>query len=84
MAKPRVVLNHRDLEKILKEATLPLLRAEGEQIRQATGRPDDYEVQEGVGPNRARVTVRTVDDFAARGREARDHNLIRGLGASGA
>lgn len=82
--RPRVVLNSRDNEKILKEAAMALLRQEGERIRQATGRPEDYEVQEYVGRNRARVTVRTVDNWDARAREARDHNLIRGLGGLGA
>lgn len=78
----RLTLNHRDLEKILKEEAMKACAEKGEQIRQATGRPDDYEVQEYVGQSRARVTVRTVDDWAARRREARDHLLIQGLGSS--
>jgi hypothetical protein len=74
----------RELDKVLKELTRQALREKAEQIRQATGHPEDYEIQERTGPSRAAVTVRTVDEWPARAREARDHNLIRGLGSSGA
>lgn len=84
MASSRFVRNSRDLEKILKEAAAMKPCAEiGEKIRQATGNPGDYEVQEYVGRQRARVTVRTIDEWSARIREARDHRLIQGLGSVG-
>lgn len=80
MASSRISLNHADLEKLLKSPeVMAACREVGEAVRNGTGRPDDYEVQEFVGTSRARVTVRTVDDRAARAREARDHRLIAAL-----
>lgn len=80
MANNRVSLNHGDLEKLLKSPEIiAACRQVGDSVRNGTARPDDYEVQEFVGESRARVTVRTVNDRAARAREARDHHLIAAL-----
>lgn len=79
----RVILNHRDNELILKsDEVMAACRKVGDAIQDTTGRPADYEVQEFIGEHRARVTVRTVDDHAARAREAQDHLLIFALTAA--
>ena len=79
MGRVRVVLNSPDIEKILQHETMEALADIGDQVVDATGRPEDYEVQEYDGLTRARVTVRTVDEQDARAREARDHLLIQAI-----
>ncbi len=77
----RLTLNHRALEKILKEAVVKHLEDIAEDVVYATGLPEeDLEVETWVGVNRARVSVKTANP-AAHIRESRDHDLVRALSA---
>lgn len=85
MAQYQVDLNSPDLEAILKgdEVRAALLDV-GEQVRNSTGRPEDYEVDESTVPSRARVSVHTPDgNWAAHNREARDHLLLAAIAGMG-
>lgn len=74
-----VKLNHQELRKLLQSpAVMAELKRRGDKIAAAAG--PGFEVEEYVGRQRARVTVRTAT-WRARGREARDHILIRALDA---
>ena len=77
--RPRIRLNNVDNEKILKRLAMDACVDVAEKIQDLTGAPEDYEIEEYVGQSRARVTIRTIDEWPARTREARDHNLIRAL-----
>ena len=83
MARPRYRRDSKELDKVLKKLTKKALRDKADEIRQATGRPGDYEIEERTGPTRFGVTIRTIDEWPARAREARDHLLIQALGATG-
>jgi hypothetical protein len=82
MANNRVTLNHRDIEKVLKQQSMSQLRAVAERVLAIVG-TEFYEIEEWVGESRARVTVRTKDDWKSRGHEAKHHDLIRALGQIG-
>ena len=76
----RVVLNHSDIRKLLQSpAILAELHRRGVKIASSAG--PGHEVEDFVGHNRARVTVRTATIPAAV-LEARDHTLLRALGAA--
>lgn len=81
MARNQYVLNHRNLEDILKsEEVIKAMRDIAEDIVGATGMPEgEYEIEEWVGRERARVSIKT-NGIIAHVHEARDHNLVRGLG----
>ena len=75
----RVKLNSQGVRDVLRSpAVMAELRRRGNKIAAAAG--SGFEVEQYVGRNRARVTVRTAT-WPARGREARDHILIRALNA---
>lgn len=76
----RIRLNHAELEKILKEAVMAELRAVADRVVAAMDHPDDYDIEEFVGQNRARVSVKT-NSVEAHVDEAREHNLVRALGS---
>lgn len=76
-------LNHEALGKILKGQTgsvVSRLESAGQQVMDATGKPDDYEMETWVGRSRARVSIRPATR-AASAAEARDHILLRALGS---
>lgn len=77
--------NNEDLKKILKSDDVQdALRDVGQRVITNTGRPDDYEMDETIGADRARVAVHTNEgDWAAHGREARDHRLISAIASMG-
>ena len=76
-----VRLNHAAMDKILKEAVMAELRAAADRVVAAHPHPEDLEVEEFVGRNRARVSVKTVNP-RAHVREARDHTLVQALAAA--
>lgn len=74
-------LNHAALEDILKsEEVIGAMYDIAAEIVDKTGMPaDEYEIEEWVGQNRARVSIKTAN-IKAHVHEARDHNLVRALG----
>lgn len=73
--------NGKAIEDLLKSPEImAVLRTEGEAILSRTG-TEDFELQEYVGRNRARVTVRT-STFRGRQREAQHRTLTNAVGAS--
>lgn len=80
MANPKFKGNHADLRKILQTEGLQVTRKVADRILAIVG-TEHYELEEWVGENRGRVTVRTKNDFKSRGHEAKHHNLIRALGS---
>jgi len=81
VARNDIVLNHTALENILKsEEVIKAMRDIAEDIVDATGMPDtEYEIEEWVGVERARVSIKTTG-IIAHVHEARDHNLVHALG----
>jgi hypothetical protein len=81
MADVRIALFHKGAKDLLRSPeVMAALRKEAEAIKARAG--DGHEIDEYVGKNRARVTVKTAT-VQAHIREARDHNLIQALGSSG-
>jgi hypothetical protein len=79
----KVKLNHKEIDRILKGQTgnvAQVLEGYAQRIVDATGNPEDYEIETWVGATRVRVSVETASRAAAV-REAQDHTLIRALGA---
>lgn len=76
--QPRVTLNRPNVAKVARVESMPLLRSLGEQVLGIVG-TEHYEMQEWRGRNRARVTIRTKDNWRSRGHEARHHNLVAAL-----
>jgi len=76
-------LNHADMRKLLQTEALDVCNQIGEEILAIVGE-EHYEIEDWVGQNRGRVTVRTQDDWASRGHEAKHHKLIQALGQIGA
>jgi hypothetical protein len=75
-------LNHAALEEILKsERVITEMLDIAEDIIGRTGEdPSDYDVEEWVGRNRARVSIVTATP-QARLNEATEHTLLRALGS---
>lgn len=77
----QIILNHQALENILKSPeVMAACREVADRIVAAHPHPEDIEVEEYVGRNRDRVSVKTANP-RAHVREARDHNLVRALGS---
>jgi hypothetical protein len=79
MARATFQLNHAELRKLLQNEALDECNKIGEQILAIVGE-EHYEIEDWVGQNRGRVTVRTRDDFHSMGHEAKHHKLIQALG----
>ena len=81
MSSVRIEFNGRAIDALLKsDEVMGALRAEGEKILARTG-TEDFELQEWVGANRARVTVRT-STWRGRYREAQYRTLTNAIGGS--
>jgi hypothetical protein len=79
-ATVRIELNRAGVRQLLRsDEALAHLTGLGDQIAAAAG--DGHEVQPSLGPNRARVSVRTATD-EARYLEATERNLTRAFGAA--
>ena len=81
MAKTQIRLNHAALEDILKSSeVIDEMTTLANEIVARTHKPlDDYEVEEWVGINRARVSIKTMTP-QARLNEATEHTLLVALG----
>lgn len=80
----QITINHAAAEEILKsEAVIEEMLDLAEQIVEKTGKPfDDYEIEDWVGINRARVSIFTATQ-QARVNEATEHTLLQALGGMG-
>lgn len=76
----RIQLNSRELRRLLQTDGLVVTRKIGEKVLAIVG-TEHYEMEEWVGRNRGRVTIRTKSDGASMGHEAKHHDLIRALGS---
>jgi len=76
-----ISINHAEAEEILKsQAVIDEMMTLAEDIVERTGKPvDDYEIEEWVGVNRARVSIFTLTP-QAKLNEATEHTLLRALG----
>lgn len=78
--KMRIKLNSNELRRLLQTDGLNVTIEVGKKILDIVG-TEHYEMEEWVGRNRGRVTIRTKPDGASMGHEAKHHNLIRALGS---
>lgn len=78
--KMKIELNSSELRRLLQTDGLVVTRKVGEKILDIVG-TEHYEIEEWVGRNRGRVTIRTKPDGVSMGHEAKYHNLIRALGS---
>lgn len=72
--------DHKAIDRLLKEESLPLLEDIARSVQTAAGPSDDYEVDSEIGPHRARASVRTVS-IKAMIDETTSHPLLRALDA---
>lgn len=70
--------NNPDLRRILQTDGLKVSRQVADKILAIVG-DEHYEIEEWVGVNRGRVTVRTKPNGRAMGHERKHHDLIRAL-----
>jgi phage-related protein len=82
--RTQITINHAEAEKILKsEAVIEEMLSLAEEIVERTAKPtDDYEIEEWIGINRARVSIWTANR-QARVNEATEHTLLQALGGMG-
>lgn len=82
MARTRITLNHAALAKILKsDEVIDEMTSLANEIVGRTEKPlDDYEIEDWVGVNRARVSIVTATP-QARLNEATEHTLLLALGS---
>jgi hypothetical protein len=82
--RTQITINHAEAEKILKsEAVIEEMLSLAEQIVERTAKPaDDYEIEEWIGVNRARVSIWTANRHA-RVNEATEHTLLQALSGMG-
>lgn len=76
----RVVRNSAGMRRILQAEGLEVSRKVADQILAIVG-TEHYEIEEWVGQNRGRATVRTKPNGRAMAHEARTHDLVRALGS---